>query len=256
MKRYETIYFHIEDDVALLILKRPPVNVMNMQMIAEIVDVVISIMERTDLYALLIRAEGKVFSAGVSVEDHLGDQAGPVFQLFLQLFELLIEVPCPTIAVVEGAALGGGCELATFCDMVVATDQAKFGQPEINLGVFPPIAVASFPWMTGSHRTMELLLTGDTISAHKAYEWGLINRVVIPEELETNLEQLLHKLRTKSALSLSLTRKAILKGMKTSYTAAINEAEQIYLKELMSTYDAQEGLCSFIERRLPIWKNI
>lgn len=255
MNRYETIRFEVQDRVAHLVLNRPPLNVMNIQMMEEIVSAFSSICKRTDLSALVIRAEGKAFSAGVSVEDHLGDKTEPMLHLFHKMFHLLIEIPCPTIAVVEAAALGGGCELATFCDMVIATDRAKFGQPEINLGLFPPVSVVAFPWITGFNRTMELLLTGDTISAQKAYEWGLINRVVPAEELEVNLQQLLNNLRSKSALALSLTRKAVREAMSTSFASSIGKVEQIYLRQLIHTEDAQEGLHSFIEKRSPVWKN-
>jgi cyclohexa-1,5-dienecarbonyl-CoA hydratase len=255
MNHFETIRFHMEENVATLTLARPPVNVLNIQMMEEIVTALSSIRDRQDLHALVIRAEGKAFSAGVSVEDHMGDKAEPMLHLFHKMFHLLIEVPCPTIAVVEAAALGGGCELATFCDMVIANDRAKFGQPEINLALFPPVSVVAFPWLTGFNRTMELLLTGETISAQKACEWGLVNRVVPADELEANLEQLLANLRSKSTVALQLTRKAVRAAMSTSFAQAIGTVEQIYFRDLIPTEDAQEGLHSFLEKRQPVWKN-
>jgi cyclohexa-1,5-dienecarbonyl-CoA hydratase len=228
---------------------------MNMEMMEEIVDALSSICKEENLNALVIRAEGKAFSAGVAVEDHMGDKTEPMIHLFHKMFHRLIEIPCPTIAVVEGAAMGGGCELATFCDLVIATDQAKFGQPEINLALFPPVSVVAFPWLTGLNRTMELLLTGETISAGKAYEWGLVNRVVSPEDLEATVGQLLDNLRGKSALALRLTRKAVREAMASSFASAIGKVEQIYLRELVYSDDAQEGLHSFLEKRPPVWKN-
>ncbi|BCU80608.1 putative enoyl-CoA hydratase echA8 [Polycladomyces abyssicola] len=252
---YETIKFYVEEGVAFLVLSRPPVNVMNIQMMEEISDALFSIRSNRNLHALVIRAEGKVFSAGVSVEDHMGDKAEPMLHLFHKMFHLLIEIPCPTIAVVEGPAIGGGCELATFCDIVYATEKAKFGQPEINLGLFPPVSVVTFPWLTGFNRTMELLLTGETIDAHKAYEWGFVNRVLSPEDLETNLKQLLSKLKNKSTVALRLTRKAVREAMASSFASSIGKVEQIYFRDLIQSEDAQEGLRSFIEKREPVWKN-
>ncbi|MFM1654524.1 enoyl-CoA hydratase/isomerase family protein [Brevibacillus sp. B_LB10_24] len=255
MKSYQLISFAQRDRVAELVLKRPPVNVMNIEMMEEIADALSSVCKEENLHALVIRAEGKAFSAGVAVEDHMGEKTEPMIHLFHKMFHRLIEVPCPTIAVVEGAAIGGGCELATFCDLVIATDRAKFGQPEINLALFPPVSVVAFPWLTGLNRTMELLLTGETISAQTAYEWGLVNRVVSPDDLEAALEQLLDNLRSKSPLALRLTRKAVREAMAVSFAAAIGKVEQIYLRDLVYSDDAQEGLQSFLEKRPPVWKN-
>lgn len=255
MSEYQWIGFSIEDKVATLVLRRAPVNVMNMEMMEEMVHAFSSLHGNEHLNALVIRAEGKVFSAGVAVEDHLGDKTEPMIHLFHRMFHCLADVPCPTIAVVDGAALGGGCELATFCDIVLSSERAKFGQPEIYLALFPPVSIVTFPWMTGYNRTMELLLTGESISAAKAYEWGLVNRVVPPSELDGALEQLLSHLRTKSALALRLTRKTVRESMAPSFASAIKPVENIYLRELVQSADAQEGLKAFLEKRRPVWHN-
>ncbi|RBW70111.1 enoyl-CoA hydratase/isomerase family protein [Bacillus taeanensis] len=255
MKQYETISFYVENSTAVLTFNRPPVNVLNMEMMEEIVDALETVCKNNSLTALVIKAEGKAFSAGVAIEDHLGDKTEPMIHLFHKMFHILARVQCPTIAVVDGAALGGGCEVATFCDIVIATEKAKFGQPEINLGLFPPVSVVSFPWLMGLNRTMELLLTGETIDAQKAYEYGLVNRIVAREELDSSIEKLLSNFRSKSPLALSLMKKAIRKSMTSSFSSAIGEVEQIYLQDLVRTNDAQEGLHSFLEKREPVWKN-
>lgn len=252
---FNTITFKVEDGIALLTLNRPPLNVLNIEMMEEICNALLSIRDKKDLRALVTRSEGKAFSAGASVEDHMGDKAEPMLHVFHKMFHLLIEIPCPTIAVVEGAALGGGCELATFCDIVYATEKAKFGQPEINLGLFPPVSIVAFPWITSLNRTMELLLTGETIDVQKAYEWGFVNCVVPSGELEEKLHQLLNNLRNKSALALSLTRKAVREAMSVNFASAIGKIEQIYFRDLIPSKDAQEGLRSFLEKRKPIWTN-
>ncbi|OMP67294.1 enoyl-CoA hydratase/isomerase family protein [Domibacillus epiphyticus] len=254
-KSYRTIRFFVEDHVAFIVLNHPPVNIMNMKMMEELCDALDAVSKNQDLFALVIKAEGRVFSGGVSVEDHMGDLAEPMLHLFHKIFHIMSGPLCPTIAVIEGAAIGGGCELATFCDIVYATDQAKIGQPEINLGLFPPVSAVSFPQITGFNRTMELMLTGDIISAEKAYEYGFINKVVAKEEIDQEVRNLLDNLRKKSPLALRLSRKAVREAMAASFSASIGKVEQIYFRELIVSDDAQEGLQSFVEKREPVWKN-
>ncbi|ARK28901.1 enoyl-CoA hydratase/isomerase family protein [Halalkalibacter krulwichiae] len=255
MKNYETINLQMNEKVAWLTLKREPVNVLNIEMMQEIVDALETLISHEQPHALVIRAEGKAFSAGVAIEDHIGDKAEPMIHVFHKMFHLLTKIPCPTVAVVEGAAIGGGCEIASFCDISIATERAKFGQPEINLGLFPPVSVAVFPLLMGLNRTMELLLTGKTISAVQAKEYGLINDVVNEEELETYLEDLLDSFRSKSRTALNITRMAIRESLATTFAQTIGKVEQIYLNDLMKTQDAQEGLDSFLDKRKPVWSH-
>jgi cyclohexa-1,5-dienecarbonyl-CoA hydratase len=254
-KQYETIRFSVEENVAFISLDHPPINIMNIQMMEEICDALTAVSKDKNLLALVIKAEGKVFSGGVSVEDHMGDLAEPMLHLFHKMFHIMSGDLCPTIAVVEGAAIGGGSELATFCDIVYATDNAKLGQPEINLGLFPPVTAVTFPTLTGFNRTMELMLTGETISAQKAYEWGLFNKVVAKEDMAEEVDKLLTNLKQKSPIALRLTRKAVREAMAESFSASISKVEQIYFRELIVSDDAQEGLHSFVEKRKPVWKN-
>lgn len=251
---YETIKLEIEEHVAWLTLNRAPVNILNIQMMNEMADALESVMRREDeLQSLVIRAEGKAFSAGVAVEDHVGDLAEPMIHAFHKLFHLLAKVSCPTIGVVKGAAIGGGCELASFCDITIAATESKFGQPEINLGLFPPLSAAYFPWLMGYNRTMELLLTGKNITAEEAKEYGLINTVVEAADLDEYLEKLLNDFRMKSRVALRLTKKAVRSSMATSVSASLGEVEQLYLQDLMATNDAKEGLDSFMKKREPVW---
>lgn len=252
---FETIHFKVEDNIAFVTLDNPPVNIMSMKMLTELCGAIETVSRNKELYALVIRAKGKVFSGGVSVEDHMGDLAEPMIHMFHKIFHLLSGDLCPTIAVVEGAAIGGGCELATFCDMVYATDKAKIGQPEINLGLFPPVSAVSFPHITGLNRTMEMMLTGNTLSAQQAYEYGFFNKVVPMERIEAELSDLLENFKKKSPLALRLTRKAVREAMSAGFSTSIGKVEQIYLRELILSEDAQEGLHSFIEKRQPVWKN-
>lgn len=255
MKNYETIHLKIENKVAWLTLNRQPVNVLNIEMMSEIVDALETLIANEEPHALVINSDAKVFSAGVAIEDHVGDKTEPMIHVFHKMFHLMAKIPCPTVAVIEGAAIGGGCEIASFCDISIATEKAKFGQPEINLGLFPPVSVAIFPWLMGFNKTMELLLTGKTITAKEAKEYGLINQVVSEDVLANYLEELLDSFRSKSRVALSYTRMAIREAMANTFAQTIGKVEQIYLNDLMKTNDAQEGLDSFLEKREPVWKH-
>lgn len=248
------ITLHVEDHVAWLTLHREPMNILNIQMMKEIGQALESVLQMEDnLNAFVIQAEGKVFSAGVAVEDHVGELAEPMIHAFHKIFHLLAKISCPTIGVVEGAAIGGGCELATFCDITFVSENSKLGQPEINLGLFPPLSAAYFPWLMGYNKTMEMLLTGKNITAEEAQEIGLINKVVKPEEMKEELNNFLDNLKAKSRPALRLTKKAVRRSMATSISSTLSEVEQIYLWELMTTEDAKEGLDSFMEKREPEW---
>jgi cyclohexa-1,5-dienecarbonyl-CoA hydratase len=161
----------------------------------------------------------------------------------------------PTLAAVNGAALGGGMELAIGCDMVLAASGAKFGQPEIKLAVFPPIAAVLLPRLVPPARAMELLLGGDNINADEALRIGLVNRVLSKENFAAELKAFVDPYLTLSRAALLSTRKAIRAASDKPFNAALDAAEEIYLKELMATADAKEGLAAFLEKRKPVWRD-
>ena len=174
---------------------------------------------------------------------------------FHAIFRQLEQIGKPVIAVVDGAALGGGCELVAACDIVIASDRARFGQPEIKLGVFPPVAAVLLPLVVGDKRARELILTGEIIDATEASRLGLCNHVVPPAQLEGKLLEVLAKLRELSGTSLQFTRQALDLGRGRSLDAALTEQENIYLHELMKTADANEGIKAFMEKRKPVWRH-
>jgi cyclohexa-1,5-dienecarbonyl-CoA hydratase len=189
------------------------------------------------------------------VADHTADKVQDMIHGFHRLFRLLANLNIPTLAIINGAALGGGCELAIFCDMIVASERAKFGQPEIKVGVFPPLAAVMLPRLMPHHRALELLLTGETIDAAEAYRLGLVNRVAPPEELMAVANELIAKLAGLSGSILRYTRKAAWLGAAGSFPDALVAIEKLYLDELMQTHDAHEGLAAFMEKRPPAWQN-
>lgn len=238
-----------------LVLNRPPLNVMNIEMLKEMNAVLQSLQHHPDAKVLLIRGEGKAFSAGVDVADHTAEKIDEMMKEFHSVFRLLHGFRIPTIAAVHGAALGGGCELAVYCDMVVASENAKFGQPEIRLGVFPPVGAAMFPRLIRRNRSLELLLSGETISAAEADRIGLINRVFPADGFEKAVDGFVEKFTTNSKVILEMTKRAVDLGLYRPCMEAIDRAEDVYMNEVMKTEDAHEGLNSFIEKRAPVWRN-
>ena len=252
-------YQHIEteftDGLGTIILHRPPVNILNMAMMEEINDVLKALQGEEALKVLLFKAKGKCFSAGVDVGEHTGDLAPRMIEVFHRMFRLMDAMDTPMVASVYGSCLGGGCELAVFCDLVVASEGAKFGQPEIQVGVFPPIAAQIMPRIIGRKAAMELILSGKIISANEALKMGLINQVVAEDELEAATHGFIKPYLSLSAAVLRSTKKAITKGLMDDLEPSLKAIEDIYLNELMKTSDANEGLSAFLEKRKPAWVN-
>ena len=182
---YEHIKTQFEDGLGTITLNRPPVNILNIAMMEEINDVLKSWQSKKDLKVVLFNAEGKCFSAGVDVGEHMGDLAPKMIEVFHGMFRLMDTIGIPTVASVYSSCLGGGCELAVFCDLVIASEGAKFGQPEIQVGVFPPIAAQIMPRIMGRKAAMDQILSGRIISAEEAKAMGLVNAVVSEDELQT-----------------------------------------------------------------------
>ena len=252
---YKTIIVEEEDMIGRIILNKPPLNILNIEMMKEI-NQALKEFQGKNLKVLILNANGKAFSAGVDVSDHTKDKVAEMINVFHEIFTNLHKINAPTVALVNGAALGGGCEVATFCDIVIASEKSKFGQPEIMVGVFPPIAAAIFPKLMWSKKALELMLTGETIRANEAKELGLVNHILPVENFEVEAERFVNeKLANNSAVVLQLTKRAFMEGATQNYSESIKKIEDIYLNELMKTNDANEGLTAFLEKRQPIWKN-
>jgi cyclohexa-1,5-dienecarbonyl-CoA hydratase len=252
---YEYIKVDIMDGLGTITLNRPPVNVLNIAMMEEINDVLDEWRGKKDLKIVLFNALGKCFSAGVDVGEHMGDLAPKMIEVFHGIFRLMDRLGIPTIASVHGSCLGGGCELAIFCDLVVAAENAKFGQPEIQVGVFPPIAAQIMPRIIGRKAAMDLIFSGRIISAEEALQLGLINKVVDLEGLQAATDAFIKPYLGLSAEVLRKTKKALTYGLMDDLEPSLKVIEDIYLNELMKTSDAHEGLEAFLEKRKPTWKN-
>jgi cyclohexa-1,5-dienecarbonyl-CoA hydratase len=257
MPDFANIKFEVQDRVARITFNRPPLNVMNIAMMREINAALNDCAQKRDLAAIVFdAAEGtRAFSAGVAVEEHVPATVFQMLDSFHAIFRTLQQIGKPTIAVVDGPALGGGCELVAACDIVIASDRAKFGQPEIKLGVFPPVAAILLPAIIGERRARELILTGELIEAEEALRLGLANYVVASDEIAPKTQEVLGKLRELSASALSMTRMALDLGTRQSFESALTNVENLYLHELMKTEDAEEGVRAFMEKRKPEWRN-
>ncbi|MFC1563700.1 enoyl-CoA hydratase/isomerase family protein [candidate division KSB1 bacterium] len=253
-ENFKTIIFKKENNVAEIILNNPPVNIMTQAMMEEMNSALEGLALDEDLHLLVFKAEGKHFSAGADVVEHTRDKCKEMIPEFTKLFFNLNKIQCPVIAVVQGMALGGGCELIIFCDMVIASEKAKIGQPEISVGVFPPLGVVLFPHLIGRNRAMELLLSGDVITAAEAERTGLINKCYPEDQFAEKTLEFIEKFRNKSPIVLKMTKKAIDASLYSTVMDSLKNAEEIYLSELMETEDANEGINAFLEKRQPVWK--
>ena len=254
---FQHINFEKRDGVARVILNKPPLNVLDIAMMREINGVLEGLDSDPSIKLLVFEAvEGsKAFSAGVDITEHTADMVEEMIEVFHRIFRLLNKLEIPTLAVVGGAALGGGCELALFCDMVIASEKASFGQPEIQVGVLPPIAVVALPEIIGPKKTMEMVLTGDRIKAHEAERLGLVNKIVPPEELQAASVEFVERLTKLSGAVLRLTKRAVRLGSTQPFAEGLEAVEKLYLGPMMATEDANEGLTAFMEKRAPVWKD-
>lgn len=255
-KPFEHIIFEIKEDLAFITLNRPPVNILNIAAMEEMNTALTSLIGNQSLKALVITSAGeKAFSAGVDVADHTEDKAETMLQVFHDVFRNLAKLDQVSVAALKGLTLGGGCEIAIFCDLLFAADNLKIGQPEIKLSVFPPIALLVMPRLVGLKRASELLLTGKIIDAVEAERIGLVNKVVPLASFDEELEEYLRPLSELSLVGLRYSKKGINLGLESTFTDGLEQIEKIYLDDLMATEDAHEGLKAFLEKRSPVWKN-
>jgi cyclohexa-1,5-dienecarbonyl-CoA hydratase len=239
--------------VAHVVLDRRPLNVIDLEYASRLFETIERVRAEAGVAVIVLEARGAAFSAGVDVRDHLPDRGAEMLRRFHRVCRMLLEAEAPVIAVVQGAALGGGCELTLACDLVVASETAVFGQPEIKLGVFPPFAAVALPRMIAPHLASEMLLTGRTWSAREAQAAGLVNRVAAPDALASVAGDVVDALLALSPATLRLAKQAMALARHRPAASEIEEAERFYVDRLMQTRDAIEGLQAFMEKRAPRW---
>ncbi|MGH7830311.1 MAG: enoyl-CoA hydratase/isomerase family protein, partial [Candidatus Binatia bacterium] len=224
-------------------IERPPLNVLDLATLRELKGALDSIAEDGKIDFLVLRGGGtRAFSAGVDVKDHTRDKVPEMLETVHGVIRRLFDLPQITIAVVQGACLGGGCELASSCDLLLASDESSFATPEIHVGCYPPVALARFPTQLGYHRAAEMILTGRRITAHEALSIGLANKVVPAAELEQALDALLEELEGKSGKVLRITLKGLREVSLRNFPETLKRSEELYLNELLKTEDVEEGV--------------
>jgi len=250
---FENILVERKEGVAKLIINRPPLNILNIDTLVEMNQALAELKTDDEVKVVVITGAGdRAFSAGVDVGDHLGEKLPKMVEVFNKLFISLVEVDKPTIAVVNGLALGGGCEIVAGCDMAVASEKAQLGQPEVKLGVYPPPASVLFPRLMGRRKAFELILSGDSISAEEAERIGLVNKVVPEGELEKAADEFIKRFTANSGLTLTQARRALYRNFDLNFYEAM-EATGIDAALVMAGENSVEGLTAFMEKRKPVW---
>jgi len=257
-KAFKFILWDDSGRIAHLTMNRPKQNILNMEMLREMASAIESLNSRDDVCLILLDAAPECegyFSAGVGAEGYTTQMVFQMLDAFHHVFRAMIDVSKPVLAVVDGLASAGGCELAAFCDLVIATENARFLQPEIKLGVFPPLGAVVYPRVIGPKRAMELLLTGDMLNAQQAVQIGLVNRVVPRTALKETVDALVKRLSEQSGPVLALLKRVIFEGTWLPFDEALKKSQNIYLNQLFELEDSQEGLRALVEKRKPVWKN-
>ncbi len=240
--------------VGYLTLDRSPVNVINIAMLQEIETALAEMAEQPEVRVLVLQAAGKLFSAGVDISDHTDEKVGEMIPLFNRVCQALADFPRPTIATVQGHALGGGCEFVICCDLAVMADTAKIGQPEIQLASFAPVAALRLPYLVGYRAAADLMFNGRNLTATEAHEIGLINTVAPAADIVSLVNKQAEQLASLSQPALTLAKQALSLGYG-NWAREMQTVERLYLDDLMSSADAHEGLAAFLEKRPPVWQH-
>jgi cyclohexa-1,5-dienecarbonyl-CoA hydratase len=245
-----------EGDVVRAILNDPPGNVLDSVMMDELLEMIAGLGSRPEVKLVQFEGEGDHFSYGASVEEHVREKVAGMLGRFHRVFLELSRLAIPTLALVRGRCLGGGMELAAFCNVVVAEEGASFGQPEIKLGVFPPVAALLLSRRCGQGRADEMCLTGTTLSAGEAHRVGLVDHLVEPGSGREFVDRwTLKNVLPLSASSLRFAQRACRASLGRQLETELPRLEALYLEELMATSDGNEGIASFLEKRKPAWRN-
>ena len=248
----EFITLEVTDGVATIGLQRPPMNALNRQMQNEIREAAVEVAGRRDVGSVIVYGGEKVFAAGADIKEMSNMSYQDMLRASTDLqecFNAVARIPQPTIAAVTGYALGGGCELSLCCDLRIAADSAKLGQPEILLGIIPGAGgTQRLPRLIGVSRAKDLILTGRHVTAEEALGMGLVNRVVPAEETYTAALGLAQKLAAGPALALGAAKEAVDHGMDTDLATGL-DIERVRFAGLFATDDQSIGMQAFIEKR-------
>ncbi len=252
---FQHVKYRVEGQVARLTLDRPEHNLLNERMLAEVAAGINSLGNRSDVKLIVLDSAGKAFCGGIELGEYTQRRVFQLLEAFHNTFAAMLDTSKPLLVVVNGPAFGGGAELAALGDLVIATPKAKFAQPEIKLGVFPPLAAAILPNILGLKLALELVMTGETMTAERAREFGLVNWLVPENELQKKVDDVIAKVTAQSGPVLTMAKKAILGSMGLPLRDAVRNSMKVFLNELGDLEDSQEGVRALVEKRAPQWKN-
>ena len=233
---------------------RPPLNVLDIELLRELDRRLADCATDATVDLVLLQGAGqRAFSAGVDIKDHTADKIPEMLNVVHGVVRKLLALPQVTIASVRGVCLGGGCEVASSCDFILASEDSVFATPEILVGCYPPVALARFPSLMGYHRAAEMILTGRRLSAREAHALGLVTRVFAEHEFGAGVQTLLDELNGKSGAVLRLTVRGLRELSLPGFNQALQRSEEIYRRQLLETHDVEEGVKAFLEKRPPNW---
>lgn len=245
-----------KDRLSTVTWDNPPLNVLNIALLRELDEILRSCAANPAVDVIVLRGQGpKAFSAGMDIKDHSKEKVAEMLAAVHGVIRKLATLPQVTIASVRGACLGGGCEVASMCDFIVASEQSLFATPEILVGCYPPVALARFATLVGYHRAAEMILTGRRFNAQQAQAMGLINRVFADGELDDGVASLVGELLSTSGAVMRLTVKGLRELSLANFDTALERSEQIYCEELLCTADVEEGVQAFLQKRPPQWRH-
>jgi cyclohexa-1,5-dienecarbonyl-CoA hydratase len=252
---FQFVKVRLEAAVAYLTLDRPEHNLLNEQMLAELAAGINLLGDRNQIKLIVLESAGKAFCGGIELGEYSQRRVFQLLDAFHGAFTAMLDTSKPVLVVVNGPAFGGGAELAALGDLVIATPKARFAQPEIKLGVFPPLAAAILPYILGPKQALELVLTGETFSADRAHGLGLVNWLVPENELQKKVEEVTAKVTAQSGPVLTMAKKAILGSLGMALRDGVRNSMKVFLNELADLEDSQEGVRALVEKRAPKWKN-
>jgi cyclohexa-1,5-dienecarbonyl-CoA hydratase len=251
-----TVRVQKKERAAIITLDRPPLNVLDLNLLRDLREVLISCAADSTLDVVVLEGAGEsAFSAGVDVRDHTRDKVPEMLETVHGVIRQILSLPQVTVARIHGVCFGGGLELASCCDLLLASEESSFATPEVHVGCFPPVALARFPLLIGYHRAAEMILTGRRFSAQEALAAGLVNRVLPNNLLQTGLESLLDEILGKSGAVLRITLKGLRELSLEKFSDALKRSEEIYCRELLQTEDVEEGVQAFLAKRKPAWRH-
>jgi cyclohexa-1,5-dienecarbonyl-CoA hydratase len=252
---FQFVKYRRDGEVVYLTLDRPEHNLLNERMLAELATGINSLGEQNDIKLIVVDSAAKSFCGGIELGEYTQRRVFQLLDAFHSAFSAMLDTSKPVLVVVNGPAFGGGAELAALGDLVIATHRARFAQPEIKLGVFPPLAAAILPYIVGPKLALEAVLTGETMTAERARDLGLVNWVVSQDELQNKVNEVIAKVTAQSGPVLTMAKKAIMGSLGQPLRDGVRNSMKVFLNELADLEDSQEGLRALVEKRAPKWKN-